>query len=32
MLHAVGHPDPDSGTNPAKRTRMITKIKVACSQ
>jgi hypothetical protein len=30
LLQAVGHPDPDSGSNPAKRTRLINKIKEAC--
>jgi len=32
MLHAVGHPDPDGGSNPAKRTRLINKIREACSR
>src|SRR5262249_24286208 len=31
-LHAVGHPDPDSGGNQAKRTRLISKIKEACAR
>ena len=32
LLNAVGHPDPDSGSNPAKRTRLINKIREACSR
>ena len=32
MLEAVGYPDPDSGSNPAKRTRLINKIKEGCSK
>ena len=32
LLQAVGHPEPDSGSNPAKRTRLINKIKEACSR
>jgi thymidine kinase len=32
LLQAVGHPEPDSGTNPAKRIRLINKIKEACSR
>ncbi len=32
LLEAVGYPDPDSGTNPAKRMRLINKIKEACSR
>jgi hypothetical protein len=30
LLQAVGHPDPNSGSNPTKRTRLINKIKEAC--
>lgn len=29
LLQAVGYPEPDSGSNPAKRTRLINKIKEA---
>ena len=32
LLEAVGHPEPDSGSNPAKRTRLINKIKEACAR
>lgn len=32
LLEAVGYPDPVSGTNPAKRMRLINKIKEACSR
>jgi hypothetical protein len=30
LLQAVGFPDPDGGSNPAKRIRLINKIKEAC--
>ena len=30
LLEAVGHPDPDGGTNSSKRTRLFAKIKEAC--
>ena len=32
LLEAVGYPEPDSGTNPAKRMRLINKIKEACAR
>jgi hypothetical protein len=32
LLEAVGHPAPDTGSNPNKRVRLINKIKEACSQ
>ena len=32
LLHAVGYPDPDGGSNPAKRTRLVNKVKEACSR
>ena len=32
LLAAVGHPEPDAGSNPAKRTRLINKIKEGCSK
>jgi hypothetical protein len=32
LLEAVGYPDPDGGTNPAKRMRLIGKIKEACGR
>lgn len=32
LLEAVGYPDPDSGSNPTKRLRLINKIKEACSR
>ena len=32
LLEAVGFPDPDSGSNPTKRIRLINKIKEACSR
>lgn len=32
LLQAVGYPEPDSGSNPAKRMRLINKIKEACSR
>lgn len=32
LLKAVGYPDPDSGSNPSKRMRLINKIKEACSR
>jgi hypothetical protein len=32
LLEAVGHPAPDTGSNPAKRVRLINKIKEACSK
>jgi hypothetical protein len=32
LLQAVGHPEPDTGSNPTKRTRVINKIKEACSR
>lgn len=32
LLEAVGHPAPDTGSNPSKRVRLINKIKEACSQ
>jgi len=30
LLEAVGYPDPDSGSNPAKRMRLVNKVKEAC--
>ena len=32
LLEAVGYPDPETGTNSAKRIRLISKIKEACSK
>ena len=32
LLAAVGYPDPDSGSNPAKRNRLTNKLKEACSR
>ena len=32
LLEAVGYPDPVGGTNPAKRMRLINKIKEACTR
>ena len=32
LLEAVGYPEPDSGSNPAKRMRLVNKIKEACSR
>jgi len=32
LLDAVGYPEPDSGSNPTKRIRLINKIKEACSK
>ncbi len=32
LLEAVGHPDPDAGTNSSKRVRLINKIKEACAK
>ena len=32
MLEAVGYPDPDTGSNPTKRVRLINKMKEACSK
>ena len=32
LLEAVGHPEPDKGSNAAKRMRLINKIKEACSR
>jgi len=32
LLEAVGYPDPDHGTNPTKRIRLINKIKEACAK
>jgi hypothetical protein len=32
LLEAVGYPDPDSGSNPTKRLRLINKIKESCSR
>ena len=32
LLEAVGHPEPDKGTNASKRLRLINKIKEACSR
>jgi hypothetical protein len=32
LLEAVGFPEPDSGSNPTKRMRLINKIKEACSR
>ena len=32
LLDAVGHPAPDSGSNPAKRMRLVNKIKEACAR
>jgi hypothetical protein len=32
LLEAVGHPDPDRGSNSNKRVRLINKIKEACSR
>jgi hypothetical protein len=32
LLQAVGFPEPDSGSNPTKRLRLITKIKEACAR
>jgi hypothetical protein len=32
LLDAVGHPAPDSGSNPAKRIRLVNKIKETCSR
>ena len=32
LLEAVGYPDPVSGSNPAKRMRLINKIKEACAR
>jgi hypothetical protein len=32
ILEAFGYPDPDSGSNPTKRMRLINKIKEACSR
>ena len=32
LLEAVGYPEPDSGSNPTKRIRLINKIKEACSR
>ena len=32
LLEAVGYPDPDSGSNPAKRMRLVNKVKEACSR
>lgn len=32
LLEAVGYPDPDSGSNPTKRMRLVNKIKEACSR
>jgi hypothetical protein len=32
LLEAVGHPDPDAGSNPTKRVRLIHKIKEACTK
>ena len=32
LLEAVGFPEPDSGSNPTKRLRLINKIKEACSR
>jgi hypothetical protein len=32
LLEAVGYPDPDKGSNPTKRLRLINKIKEACAK
>ena len=32
LLEAVGHPEPDSGSNSAKRMRLINKVKEACAR
>ena len=32
LLEAVGYPEPDSGSNPAKRMRLINKIKESCAR
>ena len=32
LLEAVGYPEPDSGSNPTKRMRLINKIKESCSR
>ncbi len=32
LLEAVGYPDPDHGSNPTKRIRLINKIKEACAK
>ena len=32
LLEAVGYPEPDSGSNPAKRIRLVNKIKEACTR
>lgn len=32
LLHAVGYPEPDRGSNPTKRIRLINKIKEACAK
>jgi len=32
LLEAVGYPDPDKGSNPSKRIRLINKIKAACAK
>ncbi len=32
LLDAVGHPDPDSGTNQKKRMRLVSKIREACAK
>ena len=32
LLEAVGYPEPDGGSNPAKRMRLINKIKEACAR
>jgi hypothetical protein len=32
LLEAVGYPEPDTGSNPTKRIRLVNKIKEACSR